>query len=99
MQKRSYTEDIDTPEPTDRLAIAILSALFGFLTGVIIWFAMPRAFGISYSVFLWLSVILAVLFSFIGFFSPDFASRTLGKIWDAVGVIRRHVFFWSRLIK
>lgn len=99
MRQRSDTRDVDTPELTDRLAIAFLSASFGFLSGMIIWFAMPRAFDISFSVFFWLSVILATTFSFIGFFSPAFASRALGNIWDAVRVINRKIFYWIRLIK
>lgn len=99
MSKRSDSTDTDELEVTDRLAIAFLAAGFGFLTGMIIWFATPRAFDISFSVFFWLSVILAAVFSFIGFFSPAFASRSLGNIVDVVGVIRRKVFFWIRLIK
>ena len=66
---------------------------------MIIWFAMPRAFGIPFSVFFCLSVILAAVFTFVGFFSPDFAARTLGNTWDAVRVIHRKIFFWIRLIK
>ena len=99
MRKRTNIKDIDEPEATDRLAIAFLSAGFGFLTGMIIWLAMPRAFDISYSVFFWLSVILAAVFSVIGLLSPAFASRALGNIWDAVRVIHRKIFFWIRLIK
>ncbi len=99
MRKRSKTREVDTPEAADRLAVAFLSASFGFLSGMIIWFAMPRAFDISFSVFFWLSVILAATFSFIGFFSPAFASQALGNIWNAVRVINRKIFFWIRLIK
>lgn len=99
MRDRSQTKDIDKPEAADRLAIAFLSASFGFLSGMIIWFAMPRAFEISFSVFFWLSVILAAVFCCIGFFSPDFASRALGNLWDLVRAIRRNIFFWIRLIK
>ena len=99
MRKRTDIKDIDEPEATDRLAIAVLAAGFGFLSGLIIWFALPGAFDISFSVFFWLSVILAAAFSVIGFFSPLFASRALGNIWDAVRVIHRKIFFWIRLIK
>lgn len=99
MRKRSEIRDIDNPEGDDRLAIAFLSAGFGFLSGMIILFAMPRAFDISFSVFFWLSVILAAAFCFIGYFSPVFASQALGNIWDAVRVINRKIFFWIRLIK
>ncbi len=99
MRKQSDIQDVDEPEAADRLGIALLSAGFGFLSGMIIWFAMPRAFDISFSVFFWLSVILAAVFLCIGFFSPVFASRALASIWDTVRVIRRNIFFWIRLIK
>ncbi len=90
---------VDKPAPADRLAISFLSAAFGFLTGVIIWFATPRAFDISYSLFFWLSVSLAAVFALVGFFSPALASQVLGNLWDAVRIINRKVFFWIRLIK
>lgn len=99
MRNRSDIKDIDKPGAADRLAIAFLSAGGGFFSGMIIWFAMPRAFGISFSVFFWLSVILAAVFFVIGFSSPVFASRALGNIWDAVREINRKFFFWIRLIK
>lgn len=66
---------------------------------MIIWFAMPRAFDIPFLNFFCLSVILAAVFSFIGFFSPAFASEVLGKLWDAVRVVNRKFFFWIKLIK
>lgn len=62
VQKQSDIEDVNKPEAAARLAIAFLSAGFGFLSGMIIWFAMPRAFDTSLSVFFWLSVILAAVF-------------------------------------
>lgn len=99
MRERGDPNDIDSPEAADRFAIGLLSAGFGFLSGMIIWFAMPRAFDVSFSVFFWLSVILAAVFSCIGFFSPVFASRTLGNLWDLVRVLHRKIFFWIRLIK
>ena len=99
MQKRNEIKDIDTPEAVDRVAIAFMSAGFGFLSGMILWFAMPRAFDISFSVFFWLSVCLAAVFSLVGFFSPAIASQSLGSIWDAVRVIHRKIFFWIKLIK
>ena len=99
MRKQRDITDTDELEVTDRLAVAFLSAGFGFLTGMIVWLATPRAFDISFSVFLWSSVILAAVFSFIGFISPAFASRSLGNILDAVTIIRRKIFFWIRLIK
>lgn len=99
MKKRNNINDIDSPEAVDRIAIAFMSAGFGFLNGMIIWFAMPRAFVISFSVFFWLSVFLAAIFSIVGFFSPAVASRSLGVLLDAVRVISRKIFFWIRLIK
>lgn len=99
VRKRNDIKDFDKPEAAARFAIGFLCAGFGFLTGIMIWFAMPSAFGISFSLFFWLSVTLAAIFSFTGFFNPVFASQMLGNIWDTLGVINRKIFFWIRLIK
>jgi len=99
MGKRNNIKEFDEPETAGRLVIALLTAGFGFLSGMMIWFATPRVFDISFSLFFWLSVILAVAFACIGFFNPVFASQALGNIWDVLRVVNRKIFFWIRLIK
>ena len=83
----------------ERLAIALIAGVFGFMTGVFAWFVTPRAFDISYSTFLVISAVLAASFFSLAIINPDRASDWLGKLWDGITLINRKIFTWIRLIK
>jgi hypothetical protein len=83
----------------ERLAIALLAAAFGFLTGVLAWFVTPRVFGISYATFAVVSIVLAVVFFAVAIVNPGRASSWLGKTWDGITLLNREVLSWIKLIK
>lgn len=83
----------------ERLAIALIGSVFGFMTGVLAWFVAPQALEIPYSTLLVVSVLLAGVFFVLTMLNPDGATRLLGKSWDGIALISRQILFWIRLFK
>ncbi|MGD8571183.1 MAG: hypothetical protein PVG89_12035 [Gammaproteobacteria bacterium] len=92
MKKPDRVNNPPNNSPDENLLLAIVMGGIGFFAGFLIWFIMPATFGISATVYLLLSIILAAGFFAFGLLQPAKATHYLDQCVGFIVDLLRRVF-------
>ena len=85
----------------ERIAIGLMTGIFGFLIGMFAWWLFSTAPGLRFgwSFYLSLSVVLGVLSLIVGLWRPEKMIDVLGWIGKTIYSISSEVVSWFRFLR
>lgn len=76
----------------ERLLLAVVFGILGFVTGIFLWWAVTMGFAVPLRKFVPVSIALAIFLSVYGFFRIHSAIAMLGVLWKRIGQIANQLF-------